>query len=225
MAAGRRRQRHAREEDALVALDQQVAAAADALGRERGEDLGHVRRRSCAGRWPARSTPGGGRPGRSTGRRPGRRRSAASTRRAAAPARAAPSARARGPRSAGSGGRSRAGSRRVPDDGVEPDRLQRRASRSPLKPERGDDLVERQDQVDVVGLAAQPVRQPGQHLAAADAQEVVLDVGAREPGVSRHDGDPGVSRRPAAGPSSSRCQPVTLRTVVRPSRSGGGAAP
>ena len=37
-----------------------------------------------------------------------------------------------------------------------------------------------QDEVDVVGLAAQPLGQLGQDLPAPDAQEVVLDVGLRQ---------------------------------------------
>ncbi len=55
-------------------------------------------------------------------------------------------------------------------------------------PERGDDLVERQDEVDVVRFPAQPLRQPGQHLPPPGTLEVVLHVGPGEPRVSGHRG-------------------------------------
>src|SRR3712207_8096519 len=45
--------------------------------------------------------------------------------------------------------------------------------------ERLHHLVERQHDVDVVGLTAQPRRKPREHLAAAGAEEVVLRVRAR----------------------------------------------
>ena len=55
-------------------------------------------------------------------------------------------------------------------------------------PECGHDLVERQDEVDVVRFPAQPLGQPGQHLAPPGTLEVVLDVGPGEPGISGHRG-------------------------------------
>ena len=92
--------------------------------------------------------------------------------------------------------------------------------------ERGDHLVERQDQVDVVRLPAQPLGQPGQHLAAPGPQEVVLHVRAREPGVSGTTPPPCSARSGAAGPARcragagrSRCAPS-----VRPSRRSAGGA-
>ena len=53
--------------------------------------------------------------------------------------------------------------------------------------EGGDDLVERQDEIDVVRCSAQPGHQPSQHLLPTGPQEGVLDVRAREAGVTRHD--------------------------------------
>src|ERR1022692_3661489 len=71
------------------------------------------------------------------------------------------------------------------DDGITTDRLQPELPLA-LPAESRDDLVERQDQIDVVRLPAQPVRQPGQDLAAAGAQEVVLRIGAPKAGLSGH---------------------------------------
>ena len=51
--------------------------------------------------------------------------------------------------------------------------------------QRLDDLVEGQHEVDVAGLQAQCRRQPGEHAAAARAQEVVLRVVAGKAGVPR----------------------------------------
>ena len=99
----------------------------------------------------------------------------------------------------------------------------------PLAPaaQRGDDLVERQDQVDVVGLPAQPVGEPGQHLVAPGTQEVVGSTSALGKPVSAGMGlavRGVVRRRPAPGSISSRCRPMTLRTTVRPSRRSPAAA-
>jgi hypothetical protein len=70
-----------------------------------------------------------------------------------------------------------------PDDRVERHRPQaERALADP--PELGDDLVERQDEVDVARAAADRPAEPAQRLAPAGAQEVVRRVGGREP-VSR----------------------------------------
>ena len=71
--------------------------------------------------------------------------------------------------------------------GVQLDHLQ---TEFPLAghPERGDDVIEGQDEVDVVRLAAQPLGQPGQGLAPPGTLEVVLYVGAGKPGVSGHRG-------------------------------------
>ena len=81
------------------------------------------------------------------------------------------------------------------------------------EPQGGDDLVERQHDVDVVRCAAQPLGEPGQHLPAAGALEVVLDVGAREAGVSGH-GCSGSSGGRCPARMSRRCRPTTLRTTV-----------
>ena len=71
------------------------------------------------------------------------------------------------------------------DDRVEVDGLQAEPALA-APPERRDDLVEGQDVVDVVGLAAEPAREVGRHLAAASAREVTRGVGARESGIHRH---------------------------------------
>jgi hypothetical protein len=71
------------------------------------------------------------------------------------------------------------------DDGLQPDDLQ---AQPPLTPpaEGREHLVERKDEADVIRGTAQPLSQPGQHLAAADAQEVIRYVGPREPGARAH---------------------------------------
>ena len=51
--------------------------------------------------------------------------------------------------------------------------------------ERVDDLLEREDQRDVVGLAPQPPADVGQQPRAAGAGEVALRVGCGEPGGHR----------------------------------------
>src|SRR5690606_35556836 len=78
------------------------------------------------------------------------------------------------------------------DDAVERDRLHAAVALADPA-ERLDDLVEREDGADVLGLAAQHAADARQHGAAAGAQEVVLRVGLRESGVARawhatHDG-------------------------------------
>src|ERR1022692_4586049 len=91
------------------------------------------------------------------------------------------------------------------DDGITTDRLQPELPLA-LRAESRDDLVERQDQIDVVRLSAQPVRQPGQYLAAPGAQEVVLRIGARKAGLSGH--GPGLARFPLARPGPARPGPA-----------------
>src|SRR6185312_1692039 len=97
------------------------------------------------------------------------------------------------------------------DDRVERDRLQ------PERPftqvaERGDDLVVGQHLGHVVGLAPQPGRELGEHLATALALEVALRVGVRVSGVDHHCRYSSIVRRP-----------TTLTIRVSPStRSGTG---
>ena len=73
------------------------------------------------------------------------------------------------------------------DDRVERDRLEPELDLADHA-ERLDDLVERQDQRDVVGLAAQPPAELGEQLRAPRAREVVLRVGAGEAGAAVHPG-------------------------------------
>ena len=86
-------------------------------------------------------------------------------------------------------------------DRVQPDGLQ---AEPPLAahPQGGDDLVERQDEVDVIRPAAEPLGEPGQRLPTPGTQEVVLDVGAGEAGI-RHRDDRGAVR-PARLPAQAR---------------------
>src|ERR1022692_1084199 len=91
------------------------------------------------------------------------------------------------------------------DDGITTDRLQPELPLA-LPAESRDDLVERQDQIDVVRLSAQPVCQPGQDLAAPGAQEVVLRIGARKAGLSGH--GPGLARFPITRPGPARPGPA-----------------
>jgi hypothetical protein len=51
--------------------------------------------------------------------------------------------------------------------------------------QRVDDLLEREDVVDLAGLAPQPAAQPRQRQPPARAQEVVLGVGAGQSGAAR----------------------------------------
>jgi hypothetical protein len=51
-------------------------------------------------------------------------------------------------------------------------------------PERVDHLLEREDDVDIAGLAPQPAHDARHRPAPARAQEVVLDVGADEAGAN-----------------------------------------
>ena len=147
------------------------------------DDVGVDRRRAPA---RARPTRGGGRRGRSAPRRCGRARSAASARRGARRWRSAPSARARAPWSGGTGGRSRrARGRRCRGSSRARSSAGRRRTRS-RQPERGDDLLEGQDDVDVAGLARRRRRAScDMHLPAPGALEVVLRVGGRKAGVGR----------------------------------------
>ena len=96
---------------------------------------------------------------------PVRRRSAASPRRGGWPRRCAPSARA----GAAYVGRKLRSNSRVavdgPDDRVELDHLQPELALAATS-ERLDDLVEGEDDVDVVGLAAQAGREPGEACGA-----------------------------------------------------------
>jgi hypothetical protein len=48
--------------------------------------------------------------------------------------------------------------------------------------ERVDDLLEREDEADVVGLPPQPAADVGQQARAAGAREVALSIGCGEPG-------------------------------------------
>ncbi len=80
------------------------------------------------------------------------------------------------------------------DDRIQPDGLQAKLALA-AHPQGGDDLVQRHDEVDVIGFAAQPVGEPGQRLPAPGALEVVLDVGLGEAGVSGHRDDRGAVQR------------------------------
>ena len=71
------------------------------------------------------------------------------------------------------------------DDRVELDRLEPELDLADHA-ERVDDLVEREDQPDVVGLAAQPPSELGEQLRAPRAREVVLRVRAGEAGAAIH---------------------------------------
>jgi hypothetical protein len=79
--------------------------------------------------------------------------------------------------------------------GIQPDRLQPQRP-LPGAPQRRDHLVEGQDEVDVIGLTAQPAGQPGQDLAAPGTQERVLDIGPRESGLRHGIARPASRRRP-----------------------------
>ena len=72
-----------------------------------------------------------------------------------------------------------------PDDRLQPDRLEAEAALA-LAAQRRDDVVQRQDHVDVVGCPPQSLREPRQRLAAPRAQEVILDIRAGEARVHRH---------------------------------------
>jgi hypothetical protein len=86
------------------------------------------------------------------------------------------------------------------DDRVERDRLQAELHLADHA-ERLDDLVERQDQRDVVGLAPQPPAELRQQLGASRAREVVLRIGAGEAGAVVH---PGKATLPRPGPRARR---------------------
>ena len=173
-------------EQPLVVLEQQVAAAADAPGGHGGEDLGHV--------GVDRLLPHGQRD-----RHPvmpvgdevqvtdavhvdGRDRLTAALGQGQ-PLPALPDPAGGGPEPAVEvpGGVHGA------HHGVELDHLQAQLALAG-HPERGHDLVERQDEVDVVRFPAQPLGQPGQHLAPPGTLEVVLHVGPGKPGISGHRG-------------------------------------
>src|SRR5947209_9927817 len=73
------------------------------------------------------------------------------------------------------------------DDRVERDRVQAEVALAHAS-QRGDDLVEGEDHVDVPALAGQEAGEPGDGLPAARAQEVVLGVDGVEAGAQRgHD--------------------------------------
>src|ERR1039458_3052191 len=83
------------------------------------------------------------------------------------------------------------------DDRVQPDCLQPEPLLA-LPAEGSDHLVQRKDHIDVVRLPAQPLDEPGQHLAPPSAQEVVFDVGTRKARFSWHGAPLGAAaRRPA----------------------------
>ena len=71
------------------------------------------------------------------------------------------------------------------DDGRKRDRLEAERALAGA-PERVHHLVERQDHVDVVGLAAQPPGERREHLAAASPLEVGLGVELIQARVPRH---------------------------------------
>ncbi len=186
-------QRHPRAEQALVALEQQVAPAADALARHDGQHLGDVR--------VDHLLAGGQRD-----RDPvvaiddemqvadavdvdGRDLLAAPLRQGE-PLPPLPHPAGGGPEPAV----EIAARVDRADHGVQPDRLQ--AERPLALPAQGcDDLVKREDEVDVVRPPAQPVRQPGQHLASPRAEKVILHIRLRESGISGHGGAPAACRR------------------------------
>ena len=171
------RQRHALEEDALVALERQVGAQQVVARADARDDLGHARVDVVAAQ-------------RASDRDAvvavldevdvadavevdGRHRLAAAHR-GGDPLPARADLRRRGAEVAVKALHPVDG----PDDCVERD--DRQADVALLHaPERGDDLVERQDVVDVARLAAQPAPQPRQRQPPTGTQEVVLCVGAR----------------------------------------------
>ena len=195
-------------------------------GRHGGQHLGHVGvdRLLAGGQGDRHPVVAVAR--RSAGRRPGTRRSAGSD----SPRRWARASRSHRSRTRLEVGRNRRSKSRLrvhgADHGVQLDRLQ---AERPLaaQPERGDHLVERQDQVDVVGLAGAAAGPAG---PAPGGGGRAGSRSRRRPGGTRSQrGTPvalGVrfgAGRPAS--MSSRCQPVTLRTTVRPSRWPPAAAP
>ncbi len=194
----RRGQRHPSAEDPLVALDQEVPAAADALGRKLGQHFSHVGLDRCgAGGYGDRD------PVMAVNHKVhvadavhlDRRDRLAAPLGEREPLPPFPHPPAGGPEPAVEVTAGVDGA----DDRVQPDGPQ---AEPPLAahPQGGDDLVERQDEADVVRPAAQPLGKPGQHLAAAGALEVVLDVGAREAGVSGHRDGLGLARRGTTRP-------------------------
>src|SRR4051794_21814429 len=86
-----------------------------------------------------------------------------------------------------------------PEDRVELDRLQADVALLDAA-ERVDDLAERQDDVDVARVAAEPPRELRHHLAAPGALEVVLGVCPREAGIAPHriEGTRRIGARPPA---------------------------
>jgi hypothetical protein len=169
-------ERDALAEEPLVALDDDVAAVRDPGDRDLSEDLGHVRLDdgvperqgdrhavvTIADEMQVADTVDGD-----------RRHPPAAALRHVDPLPALAKPVRRGPEAAVEVG----GAIDAPDDAAKLDRLQ--PDPSLTRPaEGGDDLVERQDQIDVVGLAAQPPREPRQHLAPPRALKVALGVDA-----------------------------------------------
>jgi hypothetical protein len=200
LGVGLRGQRNAGAEDPLVVFQQQVAATPDAPGGHRREDLGHV--------GVDRGLAGG-----QGDRHPvvavldevqvpdpvhvdGRDRLAAPLRQRQ-PLPSLPHAARCGPESAIEVFLRIRGA----DHGIQPDGLQAERPLA-LQAEGRDDLVEGENEVDVIRLAAQPAGEPREHLAAPHAKEVILDVGPRETGLTAHGGGPrgNASAAGAAGP-------------------------
>jgi hypothetical protein len=181
--AGRGGQRHALEEDALVGLQRQVGAEQVAPGADARDDLGDARLDVVVAERPrdrhavvavldevdlADLVE--------VDRR--HRLAAAHRGRDALPAR--PHLRGRGAEVAVKALHPVDG----PDDGVQRhDALAHEALLHAAQ--RADDLLERQDVVDVARLAPQPSPQPRQGEPAACSQEVVLGVGSRQTGGAR----------------------------------------
>lgn len=87
--------------------------------------------------------------------------------------------------------------------------------------EHADDLVQRQQAVGAVGLAAQPVRQPGHDLAPPGPQEVILGIGPEESGPTWHHG----SLTGFGAPWAGTMPPRTISMTSRAKRSLSGAWP
>ena len=180
-----RRQRHALEEEPLVALQRQVARRIAWSAPTCGEHLGHVGVDVLAAQRAGDATRGGGRPARSAGRRSGRRRSAASPGRAAG-ALAIRSQRARtcGRAWAGSCGRTRARGPRCPtieSSGI----VCWPSGRSPARPSASTTSSNGRIRLTSSARGAGG-GQARERAPPARAAEVVLRVGAREAGVLGH---------------------------------------
>ena len=179
--AGGGRQRHALEEEALVALQRQVADPGLGPGADLGDDLGHVRLDHLEPELAGDRDPVVAVLDEVQLADPvdvDRRHRLAAAHRLRDPL----PAPAQAPRGGAEAAVELARAIDRADDRVELDRLQPEPPLAALA-ERLDDLVEGQDDVDVVGLAAQALGEIGEPVAAARAAEVGVRVLVGEPGV------------------------------------------